>query len=220
MNLNKVSIILTTTVHVTPYSSTQINKQDRINTYLKAILQWLKNTNLNIIVVENSGYIFEELKTELEIYKDRFEIITFNEKGPSGYEQYQLYLTSKGGLEINSIYYAFDNSNLLKQSNFIIKITGRYFIHNFEGFLNTYDLNKYTCLRQCNVGRCEIVGTHIDNFNIVFDKNLVVKNGIFDAHVENVYDYRFTLLKNVLICPKFIIEPTKKGGTNDVNYDL
>ena len=58
---NKVSIILTTTVNVTKHSAFQIDKQDRISTYLKSIRLWLKNTNLNIIVIENSGHEFEEL---------------------------------------------------------------------------------------------------------------------------------------------------------------
>jgi len=66
MNIeNKVSIILTTTVHVTQNSAFQVNKTDRINTYLKSIHLWLKYTDFNIIVVENSGYLFEELDNEL-----------------------------------------------------------------------------------------------------------------------------------------------------------
>jgi hypothetical protein len=221
MNINnKISIILTTTVHVTSHTAFQVDKDDRINTYIKSILKWLKNTNLNIIVVENSGYTFEELKTELDIYKDRFEIITFNEKGAHGYETFQMHLESKGGLEINSIQYAFDNSIILKQSKFIIKITGRFFIDNFENFLNNYDLNKYNCLRQYYKNRCEIIGTHINNFNTIFNKNLFVKNGVYDYHVENVYDYRFSLFKNVLICPKFNIEPTQRGGLNEIYTSL
>jgi hypothetical protein len=217
---NNMSIILTTTVNVTPQTSFQVDKQDRINTYIKSILKWLKHTNLNIIVVENSGYIFEELKTELDIYRDRFEIITFNEKGANGYEQFQIHLQSKGGLEINSIHYAFNNSKLLKQTKFIIKITGRFFIGNFEKFLNNHDFNKYDCLRQYYKNRCEIIGTHIDNFNTIFDKNLFIKNGVYDYHVENVYDYRFSLFKNTLICPKFSIEPTQRGGLNEIYYYL
>ena len=212
----KVSIILTTTVHVTNETAFQVDKIDRINTYLKSIRSWLKSTNLNIIIVENSGYNFEELKEELKLYKNRFEIITFNEKGPNGYDQFQMHLQSKGGLEINSIHYAFNNSSFLKRSIFVIKITCRFFIDNFENFLNNYELNKYDCLRQHYKNRCEIVGTHIDNFNIIFDKNLFVKNGVYDYHVENVYDYRFTLLNNILICPKFSIEPTQRGGLNEI----
>ena len=139
---NKVSIILTTTVNVTKHSAFQIDKQDRISTYLKSIRLWLKNTNLNIIVIENSGHEFEELTEELHLYKNRFEIITFRES-QSNYPEFQIHLQSKGGLEINSIHYAYNKSIFLKKSLFIIKITGRFFINNFEKFINSIDVSKF-----------------------------------------------------------------------------
>ena len=210
----KVSIILTTIVHVTRESSFQVDKQDRINTYLKSIRLWLKNTNLNIIVIENSGYEFKELTEELNLYKNRFEVITFKE-GQSNYSEFQMHLQSKGGLEINSIHYAYNKSNLLKNSLFIIKITGRFFINNFEKFINSVHLSKFDCLKQNYNYRCEIVGTSQKNFDIIFNKNLFINNGIYDYHVENVYAYRFSLFKNVLVCPIFNIEPTQMGGLNE-----
>jgi hypothetical protein len=213
----KVSIILTTTVYVDKSCSFQINSQDRINTYLKSIRLWLKNTNFNIIVIENSGYIFQELEEELIIYKNRFEIISFKES-QSNYHEFQMHMQSKGGLEINSIHYAFNKSNLLSKSLFIIKITGRFFINDFENFINSKDLSKFDCLKQFYNYRCEIVGTSIKNFNTIFDKNLFINDGIYDYHVENVYNYRFNLFKNVLVCPIFNIEPTQRGGLNEI-YD-
>jgi hypothetical protein len=215
----KVSIILTTTVNVTRESSFQVSVEDRINTYIKSIKSWLKYTNLNIIVVENSGYEFNELLDELNLYKNRFEIITFKEN-PTNYSEYQMHLQSKGGLEINSIHYAFNKSKFLKKSLFIIKITGRFFINDFENFLNSKDLIKFDCLKQYYHHRCEIVGTNIKNFEIMFDKNLFIKNGIYDYHVENVYAYRFSLFKNVLVCPLFNIEPTQRGGLNEIYNKL
>jgi hypothetical protein len=214
IEIYKVSIILTTTVHVTPNTAFQVNKQDRINTYLKSIRSWLRNTNLNIIVIENSGYEFTELINELNLYKHRFEVITFTES-QSNYKEYQMHLQSKGGLEINSIHYAYNISNFLKKSSFIIKITGRFFINNFENFINSKDLSKFNCLKQYYNNRCEIVGTSLKNFHTIFDKNLFVKNGKYDYHVENVYDYRFSLFRNVLVCPIFIIEETQRGGLNE-----
>lgn len=215
----KVSIILTTTVNVTKNTAFQVNKQDRINTYLKSIRLWLKNTNLNIIVIENSGYEFKELTEELNLYKNRFEIITFKEC-QSNYSEFQMHLQSKGGLEINSIQYAYDKSIFLKKSLFIIKITGRFFIDIFESFINNIDLSKFDCLKQRYDYRCEIVGASHKNFNIIFNKNLFIDNGIYDYHVENVYAYRFSLFKNVLVCPIFNIEPTQRGGLNEIYNKL
>ena len=71
---NKVSIILTTTVHVTKNSAFQVDKMERINTYLKSIHLWLKKTDFNIIVVENSGYSFEELEND-EIDPKEYKIL-------------------------------------------------------------------------------------------------------------------------------------------------
>ena len=57
---------------------------------------------------------------ELNLYKHRFEVITFTES-QSNYKEYQMHLQSKGGLEINSIHYAYNKSNLLKNSLFSIR---------------------------------------------------------------------------------------------------
>lgn len=218
-NKYNISIILTTTVNVTKHTSFQVDITDRVNTYLKSIRLWLKNTKFNIIVVENSGYNFEELNDELNIYNDRFEIISFTEN-PASYPDFQMHLQSKGGLEINSIHYAYDVSKFLKKSSFITKITGRFFVPDFENFINNTCLSKFDCLKQNYDYRCEIVGTSQKNFNMIFDRNLFIANGKYDFHVENVYAYRFSLCKNVLVCPIFDIEPTQRGGLNEIYTKL
>ena len=217
---NKVSIILTTTVHVTENSAFQVNKMDRINTYLKSIHLWLKKTDFNIIVVENSGYSFEELENELKIYKGRFEIHTYNEADIKKNKGRLMHLESKGGCEIESIHYAYNNSAILQLSTFIIKITGRFFIPDFKEYIHGINLENYDCLKQNFDFRCEIVGSHKKNFDTIFNRNLFINNGIYDWHVENVYAYRFSLYKNVLVCPIFDIEPTPRGGLNEIYYQL
>ena len=72
-----VVIVLTTTVY--PQNKCfiyQSNHMERIKSYLKSIHQWIEQTSLPIIVVENSGYTFPELK---HLESDRFRIVTFNE---------------------------------------------------------------------------------------------------------------------------------------------
>ena len=56
--VENVLIILTCTVNVNTFKSWiyQSNPNDRLKCYLKSIKQWLELTNLNICVVENSGY--------------------------------------------------------------------------------------------------------------------------------------------------------------------
>ena len=75
------TIILTSTVNVQNVRcSSQLNSNDRLCVYLKSIKRWLTETKFTIVLVENSGYIFPELNDEKEIFKDRFEVITFKER--------------------------------------------------------------------------------------------------------------------------------------------
>jgi hypothetical protein len=204
---NKITIILSSTVTVNTTLSClfQVDKSERLQTYLKSILQWLHTTDFNIIVVENSGYMFDELNHEKELYKNRFEVITFNESD----EVSALYLhdnISKGAHEIFAINYAFDHSVLIHSTNFIIKVTARFFIPEMNAYLNSIDVNKYDCLVQNNRDRCEMVGSHYKNFNSIFNKE------INDDHIENVWKKRTTLYSDILICKEFTIEETIRGG--------
>ena len=210
-----ITVILTTTVHVDSNSSFQVDKNERVSQYIKSIKKWLLYTNFNVVVVENSNYYFEELQNEQELYKHRFEICTYNET-PTG----EMHLNSKGGLEISSIHHAYNNSKLIQNSIFIIKITGRFFIPQFEQFINNINVNKYDCLKQNYNNRCEIVGSHIKNFDIIFNKNLFVNNGIYNYHIEDVYDFRMSRFKNVIVCPIFNIEKTQRGGLNECYTSL
>ena len=60
-----ITIILTTTVTVhermIPTNDVQhINKNERLEIYLRSIKQWLSNTNFHIIVVDNNNYSYHE----------------------------------------------------------------------------------------------------------------------------------------------------------------
>lgn len=215
-NKNKICLILTTTVNVTSMTSFQVDKTARINAYLNAITKWLMFTDFKIVVVENSGHAFDELKNQSIMYNDRFEIVSFNQIE----DKHQMHLSSKGGLEIESIHYAYNNSSFVKNSNFVVKITGRFFVPFFNEYINAIDLEKCDCLKQFFNFRCEIVGCNIKHFDNIFNRNLFVKNGIYCYHVENVYEYRFSLYKNVITCPKFKIEPTQRGGLNEIYHFL
>jgi hypothetical protein len=212
-----ITIILTTTINVQKKFNNAINKQDRICTYVKSIKKWLLNTSFNIIVVENTGYDYPELLEEKNIYKNRFEIISYNEIDiPEA--NYLINIHSKGANEMFSINYAYNNSKIVNNSIFIIKITGRYFIPDFEKYISNFNLNEYNCLSQNNLERCEMVGSHIKNFNIIFNKDLKDKNGNFQSHVENVYRYRIISISKNLKCRIFDIESTQRGSVSKL-YD-
>lgn len=225
---NKVSILLTCTVNINNNITFlyQRNNEERKKLYIDRIKKWLYNTNLNIIVVENSNENFFELKEELEKFKDRFEIFTYD----SNEEKDAIYLknnTSKGAHELYSIQYAYKHSNLLQNSDFIIKITGRYYVEQLENFLKNKNLNNYDALRQNDNFKCEIVGCNRNYFDYIFNPNPVY-NDIFgnvksnNAFVEKVYKERIDRLpKNkILTCPIFDIEPTQQGGYNKIRTFL
>ena len=124
--MSNITIILTTTINIDPniVCVVQTDKNKRLGSYLKAITQWLDNTNFNIILVENSGYIFKELEEYQQKYNDRFEIFSYKEcKLDEKKAKYLKNVISKGAHEIVSINYAFNNSKIIKPSHFIIKIT-------------------------------------------------------------------------------------------------
>jgi hypothetical protein len=215
------TIILTSTVNINPkkWFLFQKDKNDRLQNYLKAVLQWLTKTNFKIVLIENSGYSYDELNTEKELYKDRFEVITFVESELEE-SKYLIDNPHKGASEIFAINYGFYNSKIIKPSDFIIKITARYFIPGLEDYLKKYDLNKYDCLTQNNRDRCEMVGSHINNFNHIFNVNLFNKNGQYICHIEDLWKERTSGYAVILICEQFQIEPTQRGGDDAVFNEI
>ena len=214
----KVTIILTTTVMVDNKSFIfQRDIEERRQTYVKSILQWLSKSNFKIVLVENSGYNFDELHNEKELYKDRFEVITFieNELECAKYLQHN---KSKGDSEIFAIDYAFRNSKIIKSQDFIIKITGRFFINDLEEYLSNIDLKKYDSLRQENADRCEMVGSSYQNCDHIFNPIIIADN--YYGHIESIWKNRIADYENVLICKQFAIEKTQRGGDKASYYDI
>jgi len=215
------TIILTSTVYVN-YNKCwlyQTNPNDRIYLYLSSVICWLKKTNFNIILVENSGYNFNELDNEKKIYKNRFEVITFKE---SELEESQFLEgnNSKGCSELFQLDYAFKKSKLIHQSSFLIKITARYFVNELEDYLKHYNLDTYDCLTQNNRNRCEMVGSHYNNFKTIFNIQISDNENKHNGHIESVYYDRTSSFSNVLICKSFNIEKTQRGGGYEYFTDI
>ena len=216
-----ITIILTTTVHVQNKTNLfQVNKDERIKVYINSIIQWLEKTNFYIVVIENTGYDYPELQEYKRKYKNRFKILSFKED-ENVQAEYLKYDDSKGSGELFSINYAYYNSEIIQKSDFIIKVTGRFYIPDLENYLNSVDLKKYDCLSQNDINRCEMVGCNTKWFHIIFNQYMIDKYNKYDFHVENIYKYRIhTFFKNVLICDKFQIEPTQRGGNSEIYTDI
>jgi hypothetical protein len=211
---NNVTILLTTTVNVNQRLYYQNVEQrsdiERKNYYLKSIKQWLEKTNLNIVVVENSGYTYPELNNEKMTYKDRFELITFNENDEEDSKYLEEY-HDKGAHEFYSIDYAIKKSEFIKKSNFLIKITGRYYVPDFQEFIMNQPLDNYVALRQNDNNRCEIVGSHINYINEIFNRHIEDKGMWAETEwLNRIQKYG----DKVLVCPIFKIEETQQGSNN------
>ena len=204
-----VVIILTTTVY--PQNKCfihQSNPVKRIESYLKSIHQWLEHTLLPIVVVENSGYTFPELKN---VESDRFQIVTFNESidAPP-----LVVNNSKGASELWSIK---NIKKYITPFDYVIKITGRYFIPHFEKWL--IRLNGVDVIRQNTPLRCEVIGCNIKHFDYLFNDSTLL-NGNECNHIEFLYQYRLNRFHKTLIFPEMPIEPTCMGGIEKMVYSL
>lgn len=211
-------IILTATVHVQPKVYVfQNDKSERLAHYTKKIRYWLTETTFPIVVVENSGYTFPELDAEKEEFRDRFEVISYVEADlpEAAYLQGNPY---KGASEVFAIHWGVSKTRLTGE--FIIKITGRFFIPGFAAFLEGYDLENWDVLVQNNTSRCEMLGCHRRHFERVFDVDLRRRDGNYSGHVEEVYQFRCEPYENIIRCPVFPIEGTQRGGINEVFYDI
>ena len=196
-----VVIVLTTTVY--PQNKCfiyQSNYMERIKSYLKSIHQWIEHTLLPIIVVENSGYTFPELK---KWESDRFKIVSFDESIEA---PHLVNNNSKGVSELWSILYI---KKYLINFDFVIKITGRYFIPNFK--VNPFG---YDAVCQNSGSQSELIGCTISKFDYFF-------NPCTDCnHIEFLYKQRLQSLNKVLMLPKLPIEPTCMGGIEKILHFL
>tara|TARA_Y100000389_G_scaffold184242_1_gene202509 strand:+ start:787 stop:1485 length:699 start_codon:yes stop_codon:yes gene_type:complete len=220
-------VILTTTVNTSPNVCCvyQKKKEQRLKTYLKSIEFWIKKTNVSIVVVENSGYPFDEFNELKDAYSDRLEFITFNNSRQFLNEHDYIFLNngkphqgrSKGQHELYAINKVFTSSILIRKlhPDFIIKITGRYYIPNFENILNRNLDEDTSILVQNNQDECMVLGCKTEFIGKLFE---FPSNQTKDF-IENVYKERIKDIPgNKLVLPRLQLEwKTQQGGVNKVH---
>lgn len=197
----KITILLTTTVSVNNeiWTLKQKDERERLQIYQKSIERWLRFTDLNIVVVENSNYL-KIIKPEwFKLYPNRLELISFQDPVTA---------PGKGQHELYAINYAITHSKLIHQSDFMVKVTGRYFIPELQQQLTTMS-PKTQIISQHTLSRCEMIGAKKDCLKQLFRSPI-------QRYVESEYKKRMLEFEQIHTLPKMYIPMVKNGGFNEI----
>jgi len=127
-NSRKANICILLTATIDPKGIVFLKRNNpmaRENDYIKSIKRWMEIQQLSIVFCENSGYDIDKIKNVIKNVKNNIEILQF--KGQNFPREF-----GKGYGESMIIDYAIKHSKLIKNSDYVIKVTGRYFIENIE----------------------------------------------------------------------------------------
>tara|TARA_B100000795_G_C22747676_1_gene417966 strand:+ start:530 stop:1252 length:723 start_codon:yes stop_codon:yes gene_type:complete len=155
---------------------------ERVSCYLKSLDKWLQTSHTLVIVENSRDPKIEELRTRIRdshkkpptdystsdkshyLY-DNVEFISYK-----GNEESVLY--GKGNGEKKSIAYALENSHLI-QSQFIIKITGRYAVESLEPITSVLDEKTQVACKYMQLHK--LTDTRIFGFSRLFFEKLQVQ---------------------------------------------
>lgn len=130
----RIVLILTATVDVRGVAF--MERRDptiRLNDYKWALSAWLANPGTPpLIFAENSGYSIGELHTLARRENRHGHVIEFLSFDDNDYPR----SLGKGFGELRTIRHALDHSHLINDDTFIIKVTGRHYVHNVSDLAN------------------------------------------------------------------------------------
>lgn len=144
-------LLLTGTVDPNNMTFTKLLDIDtRRAQYIEAIRFWLKKVNFPIVFVENSGNDLSSIFSA-EVNSGRISIYSFDGN------KYDRKL-GKGYGELLCIEYAFEHCEIIRNADFVFKVTGRHKILNFQTFvkqvINDPEINLlvnfYGFLKNCD----------------------------------------------------------------------
>lgn len=124
--MSRFAILLTTCVKPKYCNKSEIRQRKEL--YLRSIKCWLKNTKLDIYLVDSSNYDFHEINHK------RFHMFSFKNRGNN-----DPHLGKSRG-EVNSILKAYDyfkDEWVNKGYKYMVKITGKYYLKGLEDWLSS-----------------------------------------------------------------------------------
>jgi hypothetical protein len=126
-------LLLTTTIDCGDCTTLAIkDHEQRKRTYLYVIGEYLRKTDLDLVIVENSGYDLSFISEAFKDYAERIELLSF--LGNDGVGQF-----GKGHGEKVSIRFALANSVKLNKRKFFYKVSGRYYSPDIAQIVDLYD---------------------------------------------------------------------------------
>ena len=127
--MKNVTLLLTACVNPDGMSFTALqNPIIRKEQYINALLYYINNTELPIVFVENTNSDFSNL-FQYYIDNGRLEYLTFM---GNNYPK----CLGKGYGEAEIITYGLNNSRIIRETNYLIKITGRLIVRNINEIAN------------------------------------------------------------------------------------
>jgi hypothetical protein len=206
-NKNKC-LLLTTCVNV------RDEKEKRIKWYTDAINKYLENTNLQIRIVESSGYEFPISHDRLRQYS----FITSIEREKLLPELVPTRCEAESILEANK-------SGILDGLDIIVKITGKYYVPELEEEINKipddcgiiYQHGKFSETGQ----NSEIFGFKKEYISNVFEK-ILTSDVIFEDVIHNIHEKlnckSYTIPKKMKV--ECIEECPHKTNKNEILKEL
>lgn len=128
-NSHKPNICILLTATIDPKGIVFLKRNNPIvreNDYIKSMKRWMEMQQFPIVFCENSDYNIDKIKNIVKKHKKKkIEILQFD--GQCFPREF-----GKGYGEVIIINYAIRHSKIIKSSDYIIKVTGRYIVENIK----------------------------------------------------------------------------------------
>jgi len=227
---NKYVLVLTACISPVITNFYRLDPRVRIKDYQNSLKFWLLNPDerLNkILFIENSGYDLSSIRALIEtynIYNKEVEILQCDKNYiPEGFHY--------GYAELSMIDYALENSCLLKNSHYFIKVTGRLVFNDLSRLLDhlSYDYLFSVDFRNNTLFvklPQRFVTTQLMIFNTSFYQGnfLNVKNELNKERrlIENLFYEKLIAYKNNNKCMlrwPINVDPTGHAGHWNKSYN-
>ena len=168
----KFCILLTSCYNRQNYSDLQ--KKQIQTLYRYVIYDWLYRTDLPIFIIDSSGYTYPEFSnTRLKVCSFIFPQIT-----------------SSTVAEANSINYALDNCKELSNYDYVIKITGKYYIPYMKGILSKTANGSDFIFQNIKINHHLIQNSEVFGFKYKLGKKIV--NPIVSGEYNKIMEERLS----------------------------